>query len=131
MVLLLILLSFVIASLLCIVVKQRPIIEALSVAVAAFAFIGSVRVAFDVASSGVYAPFPLFSVDALGAIVMLIIGGVGLVVTVYSVAYLRRETAKGIIGLARTRQFLLCSIYFWRQCFGRDHKQPDCYMDWH
>lgn len=96
-----------VAALLCMLIKQRLVIEILSVAAAALALLGSIQIAFRVAAHGTYAPFPLVSVDALGAIVMLIIAGVGFVVTVYSVAYLRRETAKGIIGLTRTRQYFI------------------------
>lgn len=96
-----------VAALLCILIKQRLVIEILSGAAAALALLGSISIAFRVAAHGTYAPFQLFSVDALGAIVMLIIASVGLVVTVYSVAYLRRETAKGIIGFTRTRQYFI------------------------
>lgn len=45
--------------------------------------------------------------DALGAILILIIAVIGLAASTYSVFYLREETAKGIIGFSRVRQFYI------------------------
>jgi hydrogenase-4 component F len=105
--LLFILTSFFISALIGISIRHRRIIEASSIAASAVAFVESITVSLKVASSGSYAPFTFFSVDALGAIVMLIIACVGLAVTVYSVEYLRQETAKNIIGFTRVRQYFV------------------------
>jgi hydrogenase-4 component F len=92
--------------------RHRGIIEFTSVAAATVALAGSVVVALNTASSGVYAPFPFFYVDSFGAIVMLIIAFVGLATTIYSVRYIREETAKNIIGLTRVRQyFILLNLF--------------------
>ena len=105
--LLIILTSLFTAALIGISVRHRRIIETASVVASAVSFAASVAVALKVASSGSYAPYSFFYVDALGAIVMLIIAFVGFAVTVYSVAYLRQETAKKIIGFTRVKQYFV------------------------
>ncbi len=55
----------------------------------------------------------LFSLDALGAFVSLLIALVGCFASVYSVGYLRAESAKEIVGPSRVRQyFLLLKLFF-------------------
>ncbi len=95
------------ATLVCLLVKNRTAIEYASVAAAILAFAASVVIAIKVSASGTYVPTGLFSIDALGAIIALIIGIVSLAVSFYSVSYLRRETEKGIVGLGRVRQFFI------------------------
>lgn len=102
-----ILIIFFLASVVSLMVKRRVIIESLSVISAASAAVTAFVVASKVASSGSYLPYQFFAVDALGAIMLLIIGIVGLVVAVYSIWYLRSETAKGIIGFTRIQQFYI------------------------
>lgn len=60
-----------------------------------------------VLSSGPVRASDLFSLDALGAFVVLIIALIGCVVSVYSVGYLRAEVNKSIIGPRRVRQYFL------------------------
>src|SRR6266403_2844620 len=103
--LLLIFVGFGLAALVCLLVRRKVVIELVSVAAALSVLVTSAVVAVNVAASGTYEPFSGFAVDALGTIMMLIIACVGLAATVYSVAYLRRELAKGIIGFTRMRQF--------------------------
>ncbi len=107
-----ILTSFLVSALIGISVRHRRLIEASSIAASAVAFVESILVSLKVASSGSYVPFSFFYVDSLGAIVMLIIACVGLAVAVYSVEYLRQETAKGIIGLTRVRQYFVLMDLF-------------------
>lgn len=102
-----ILISYLSAVIISILVKNRNMIELVSIVVSIIALVMSFLIAFNVAFLGIYSPFPLFSVDALGAIVMLITAIVGLASTVYSVQYLRQETAKGIIGLTRVKQYFI------------------------
>ncbi len=90
--------SFFIAAIICLLSKNRAVIEASSIIASFVALVGSVMIALQVAHSGEYAPFSLFSVDALGAIVMLIIAFVGITAALYSVKYLQQETAEHIIG---------------------------------
>ena len=60
-----------------------------------------------VAASGTVAFSPLFAVDALGMIGLLITTIVGCAATFYSVSYLRREVKKEIIGFRRVRQYFV------------------------
>lgn len=110
--LLLIYISFFSAALICILIKHRITTEIASIVVSIIAFISSIAVAQKVAYSNTYTPFPFFSVDALGAIVMLIVAFVGLASVIYSVQYLRQETTKNVIGLTRVRQyFILLNLF--------------------
>jgi len=103
---------FIIAALVGLIVRQRKLIEGISVASSLVAFLGSIIVAIGVSSSGIYSPMPFFSVDALGSIMMLIIGFIGFAITVYSIQYLRKETDKGVIGLTRVKQyFVLLNLF--------------------
>ncbi len=86
-------------------VKRQRVIEWAAVAAMLVAFAASLSVAHQVAANGTYAVGAFFSVDALGAIIMLIIALIGLAVTTYAVFYLRAEMTKGIIGFRRVRQF--------------------------
>jgi hydrogenase-4 component F len=104
--------SLIMASALCLVAKQRSFIERVSIGASLLAFIGAIAVARMVVTNGTYAPFVFFSIDALAAIMMLIISLVGLATTVYSVEYLRRETSKGIVGFSKVKQyFVLLNLF--------------------
>ncbi len=105
--LLLIFAAFVIAAVTGLVARRKIFFETASVAAGMVALAVSVDVALKVARGGAYEPAVFFSVDSLGAIMMLIIACVGLAATAYSVAYLHRELAKGIIGMTRVRQFFV------------------------
>lgn len=95
-----------------ILLKQRKIIEFLSVFASLIGFGESFLIAIKVSSIGSYSPWWFFSIDSLGAITMLIIGFIGFVSMVYSVAYLRQETLKKIIGFTRVKQyFVLLNIF--------------------
>lgn len=98
---------FLVAAVVCLITKKRQIIELASIAAALVAMFGAVGIAVSVAANGSFEPYPAFSVDSLGAIVLLIIATVGLAVAVYSTAYIRGELSKKIIGLTRARQYYL------------------------
>ena len=85
------------AALISMLVKNRAVIESLSIAASVMAFFESIIIALKVSTSGVYSSSVFFSVDSIGAIVMLIIGFIGLAATVYSIQYFRQETAQNII----------------------------------
>ena len=97
----------IIAALLNILIKRRLVIEIFSILASSVALFESIVVALRVSVLGTYSPFVFFSVDSLGAIAMLIIACVGFATAIYSIQYLRQETAKGIIGFARVRQYLV------------------------
>ena len=117
--LLFIFISFLIATAACLLSKNRRLIEFSSIAAPGVALIESVLIAISVSSSGEYAPLPFFSINALEAVVLLIISAVGLAAAAYSVEYLRQETAKNIIGFtgvkkpySRVRQyFILLNLF--------------------
>ncbi|OIP82053.1 hypothetical protein AUK45_00005, partial [Candidatus Peregrinibacteria bacterium CG2_30_44_17] len=95
-----------------VLVKRRSVIELFSIIASSVVLVESIVVALKVSVSGVYSPFVFFSVDSLGAIVMLIIACIGFATTIYSIRYLQQETAKGIIGFTRVRQyFVLLNIF--------------------
>src|SRR3989344_6132694 len=100
------------SALVCSLVRQRGVIEVISVSASTVALIISLFVALKVSTQGAYSPFPIFSVDALGAIVMLIIATVGLAASFFSVFYLREETKKMIVGFRRIKQyFVLLNLF--------------------
>lgn len=104
--------GFIVAALISFLAKRRSLMEFFSVAASAIAFLESVVIALKVSTAGSYFSWPFFSVDSLGAIIMLIIGSVGLAVAVYSIYYLRQETAKKIIGFTRVKQyFILLNLF--------------------
>src|SRR5450759_2119267 len=110
--LLFIITTLIATALISILIKHRGVIEFLSVAASVIAFFGSIIIALKVSTSGVYSSSVFFSVDSLGAIVMLIIGFIGLAATVYSVRYFRQETAQNIIGFTRVKQyFILLNLF--------------------
>lgn len=109
---LLILTAFIVAALISFLFKRKSVIELSSVIASVIAFSESIILALKVSSSGTYSPLVFFSIDSLGAIVMLIIGFISLTVTVYSIQYLRQETAKNIIGFTRVKQyFILLNLF--------------------
>ncbi|MFA6043193.1 MAG: proton-conducting transporter membrane subunit [Patescibacteria group bacterium] len=108
----LIFIPLLLATAIGLLIKRQRVIEWVSVVATVVAFTASLLVARQVAVRGVYAVGQFFSVDALGAIVMLIIAFVGLAVTAYAVFYLRTEMTHGIIGFRRVRQlYVLLSLF--------------------
>ena len=104
--------TLIIVALLNVFIKRRLVIEFFSIIASSLALFESIVVAVKVSTAGVYAPFVFFSVDSLGAIVMLIIACIGFATTIYSIRYLQQETAKGIIGFTRVGQyFVLLNIF--------------------
>ena len=104
--------TLIIVALLNVFIKRRFVIELFSIIASSVVLFESIVVALKVSVSGVYSPFVFFSVDSLGAIVMLIIACIGFATTIYSIRYLQQETAKGIIGFTRVRQyFVLLNIF--------------------
>lgn len=110
--LIIILLSLFVAGLVAITIKRRNIIEGASIIASAVAFTESLIVALKVASMGDYSPYSFFSADALSALLLLVISCVGFAAAIYSVPYLRKETAKNIIGFTHIkRYFILLNLF--------------------
>lgn len=92
--------------------KQRAIARSTSVLASIIAIIEVSFIAFKVADTGLYSPFPFFSIDGLGAIILLIIVIIGIVTNIYSLEYFRQEKAKHIIGSTRIKQyFMLLNLF--------------------
>ena len=103
---------FFVAGLSGLLVKNLKILETASVAAAVISVPVTIVVALKIAATGVYNPFPLIYIDALGAIVMLIVAFLGLATTVYSIPYLQQEQAKQIIKPASVKQYyILLNIF--------------------
>src|SRR6185369_14818914 len=61
----------------------------------------------SVLSRGSITGSALFSIDALGAFLALVIALIGFFTSLYSIGYFRAEVAKEIVGPTRVRQFFL------------------------
>lgn len=101
-----------IASFTCLLSKRRGAIESTTMVAAFVAVAASVSVAWKVAGSGSYSPFPAVAIDPLGALVLCTVSVVGLATLAYSIPYLRGEVAKGIIGFPRVKlYFTLLNLF--------------------
>ena len=85
--------------------KNRTVIEIAAVAAVLAAISLAVTTAYNVAYYGPYYPYALFAVDELAALVLLIICTLGCAAGIYSVAYLRQESAKQILELNKVKQY--------------------------
>jgi hydrogenase-4 component F len=110
--LLYILITLSVTALLLIPLKHRGAIEFLSLGASFVAFVESITIACKVAKTGLYSPYVFFSINSLEAIVILIIGFIGLGTTIYSIQYLREETKKNIIGFTRAKQYFVLMNLF-------------------
>jgi len=107
-----ILISFFGAAIIFLFIKNRKLIEFLSVLVSAVVLFESINIVTKVVQNKVYSPNSLFLIDSLGAIVVLIISFTGIAATVYSIAYLREESSRQIIGFTRVKQyFILLNLF--------------------
>lgn len=61
----------------------------------------------SVVKNGSYASAVYFSIDSLGAVLLILVAVVGFIVSWYSVGYLQAEVAKKIIGFRRVRQYFV------------------------
>ena len=102
---LIIILALFVAALVAAFCKKRIVIELIAVAAALTAASMAATTAYNVAYFGAYYPFSFFAVDELAAIVLLIICSLGCMASVYSVAYLRQESAKQILEFSKIRQY--------------------------
>ena len=112
------------ATAICLLSKNRRLIEISSIIASGIALIGSVFVALQISQTGSYAPISFFYIDSLGAVTMLIISVVGFFATLYSVAYLKQETSKNIIGstgvqsvYSRVREYFILLNLFMAMMF--------------
>ncbi|MDD2655978.1 MAG: proton-conducting transporter membrane subunit [Patescibacteria group bacterium] len=110
-----IIITLFIAAIINLLSKRKVVIEVVSVVSSLISLVLSIVVALKVSSLGIYTPGSgrFFSIDSLGAIIVLVLGFVGFATTIYSVQYLRQEMQKSIIGFTRVKQyFVLLNMFF-------------------
>src|SRR3990167_2565501 len=102
----------IITALFSILLRHRALIEGLAVSASFVTLVGAIIIARSVAAVGIYTSSIFFTVDALGAIILLIIGFLCFATTIYSVRYFREESAKQIVGFTRVKQyFVLLNLF--------------------
>ncbi|MDO8633533.1 MAG: proton-conducting transporter membrane subunit [Candidatus Wildermuthbacteria bacterium] len=99
----------VVASFASLLVRKNQVFLYVFAAVASLIELIAVSViVLNVATHGhAFSWTPYFEVDALGAIVMMLVAVIGLAASWYSMGYLRAEVVKGIIGFRRVRQYFV------------------------
>ncbi len=108
MALLLLILTPLFAALASLAVRRAVLPLELITALAAPAELAAVLIAaMSVFYDGRCQYGPYLSLDALGIIVLLTVALVGFASSYYSIGYLRREKAKGIVGFRRVKQFFI------------------------
>ena len=104
--------SPIIASIASFFSSKRKDCETATIVAGAVALAAALFAAQKVSSEGTYSPNDYFSIDALGAIIISLIAFIGFIAALYSTAYLRRETEKGIIGFEKVRlYFILFNLF--------------------
>lgn len=117
--LIILLASLLIAAMACLITRHRLVIEWVSVIASLVALSGALVIAHRVGSAGPFSPYLLFSVDALGAIMMLIISVVGVATMTYSVRYLREETRKKIVVFKQVKlYYILLNLFLSAMLFA-------------
>ncbi|MDO8558771.1 MAG: proton-conducting transporter membrane subunit [bacterium] len=102
-----------ITALLSLLIRSRFLVfEILTILSAAIELASAILIVPRVISNGSYSIGSYFSIDALGAILMLIISVIGLAASLYSIGYIRREVAKQIIGFHRVKQYYIFLNFF-------------------
>jgi len=104
--------SPIVASIASFFSSKRKDCETATIVAGAVALAAALFAAQKVSSEGTYSPNDYFSIDALGAIIISLIAFIGFIAALYSTAYLRRETEKGIIGFEKVRlYFILFNLF--------------------
>lgn len=95
-------------SLFSVLLKKRVFIEVISLFGSLVVLYLSFVIALRISNTGVnYVLFNFFSIDSLGAIIIMIISLIGFGVNVYSIPFFRKETEKNIIGFSRVKQYFI------------------------
>lgn len=113
MLIILLLISPFIATLISLLFKSnRKLIEIASITSTAVQLITSLILANEVLVFGVYSFTDFFTVDSIGAILLIITAIVGFISVAYNIGYTRQEMIKEIIGLSRVRQsYILINLF--------------------
>lgn len=87
--------------------KSVAILNYITVSASVLELLATFLVVISVIKNEGYGLGVYFSVDALGAVLMMILALVGAIASCYSVGYLKIEMEKGIIGFKRVRQYFV------------------------
>jgi len=105
--------------------KRMSSLALLASAVSLVELAAAVAIAGTVARYGNVSAFGVFNVDALGAIVLLIVGFVGFAASWYSGSYLKAEIGKGVIDSGRVRiYFALLHLFLLAMFFAVTSASP-------
>lgn len=114
-----------IAACIALITKRRAVMEAATMIASGIVLVSAALLALAVAHDGMYSRSAYFSVDALGALVIATIAVVGCAAAFYSIAYIREEAEKKVIGPGRTRQyFLFFNIFVGAMLFASATANP-------
>ncbi len=87
--------------------KNLRTLGAIAICASFFELLGTFAVVLSVIQNGTYSLNGYLAVDALGAILMMILAVVGMMASWYSVGYLKIEMEKKIVGISRVRQYFI------------------------
>jgi len=103
-----IIILLVFISLITILLKKRIVVEVISLFGSFIVLFLSFVIALRISNTGVnYVLFNFFSIDSLGAIIIVIISLIGLGANIYSIPFFRKEIEKNIIGFSRVKQYFI------------------------
>jgi len=103
----------IIAAIISLFVRKKVwLLETVAVAAILLLLVYSINISLLVIQFGSLSLGPYFYVDALGAIMLLIVTVIGLAAGVYSVGYLREEVKKNIVGFRRVKQYFILLHFF-------------------
>lgn len=114
----------VVAAIISIAVKKNLILERVAAIAAVVEFVAGVAVVSQVVEVGGYKVGTFFDIDALNAIVLLIIVTIGLAATFYSIGYLREEVLKKIIFHRVRQYYILLHFFFAAMLFAVSTTNP-------
>ena len=114
------------ASLLSLSVKKKAdFLSTITLAASFLELAATVVIVGSVADAGAYSFGSYFSVNALGAILVMIVSVIGFIASWYSIGYLKVEVSKGIIGFSRKRQyFILLHLFLLAMFFAITTTSP-------
>jgi hydrogenase-4 component F len=87
--------------------KSIAALSAIACAASGLELIAIAVIVARVVNEGSYALTEYFFADALGAVLLILLGIVGFAASWYSAGYLRAEVNKGVIGFRRVKQYFL------------------------
>lgn len=87
--------------------KSRGTLEAIAVASAILELIAGAYMSISVANSGSYSLFPFLEIKSLEGLILFVTVIIGFISTLYSIGYLRRKMAQGIIDFRQIREYYM------------------------